>query len=255
MRHIAFGTLLGMLFFGSAVAQTAESPEQPRIVTTLQMDPESPQEFRGWWVAKDALLLINANGGYQLWKGIDRYELPQEVGRWNQRNHAVIQLESYAIPRTPASRFSMWLKNDALMADLSRSTAKGKATLFQKTPRPPTAPEDAMIGTWEGPGGHLVLRQDLSFYWTAPESRVPGSTTLSSQGGEWSCRGDQLRMAPTARHQLPIIEGVVLNSKKRITALKTSFGELRRVPRPDLPAPTPSEEAPVVSKKPAPDKG
>lgn len=251
-KHFALVPLLGLLLSSAAPGQTEKTQEPPRIVRTLEMDPESPQQFRGWWVSPNALLLIEANGGYQLWKGKDRFTLPQQMGRWHQRNHAVILLESYAIPRKPASRFSLWLKNDSLMADLVKSGSATKKTVFLKVAQPPPTPEDAIIGAWVGPGGQLMLNQDLSYEWTVPNSTLDAPATLASQRGHWSYREKQLRMIPLSKNQVPVIDEIVIDEKKRITTMRTSHGDMYRV-APAAPAidsqPLPAEPTPSTQTK------
>ena len=247
-KHLTLGILLAVLPLG-ATAEAQQEAKPPRVLRTIEMDPETPQEFRGWWVAEDALILIDAGGGYQLWEGTDRFATPVEMGRWHQRNHAVVLLESYAIPRRPASRLSMWIKGKELMADRQKPGASLSSTAFRKVSLPPVAPEDALIGIWEGPGGELHLNPDLSYLWRAPADAPAIPASLASQRGEWSFRNNQLRMVPLARRQVPVVEAVMMDEKKQITAMQTAHGQLKPLvdpailAKPNEPSSTPENQS------------
>ncbi|MCH2160991.1 MAG: hypothetical protein MK085_03865, partial [Phycisphaerales bacterium] len=206
-------------------ADTPPSEQPPRIVSNFQMDPEKPREFRGWWASENALLRVHQNGRYDLWTGRNRFRKPRETGRWHQRNHAVFLLDSYAIPRTTPTRVSMWLRNDALMADVG-----GLKFPFRKLEQPPLAPEDELIGVWEGAGGRLTLMPNLSYYWedTSPSGEQPVS--IRCQGGDFSYESRQLRMLPSSPRQEPVIVSTTRDEQNRITSFLTNAGSMQRVP-------------------------
>ena len=104
-------------------------------------------------------------------------------------------------------------------------------------------PEDALIGIWEGSGGELYLNPDLSYLWRAPADAPAVPASLASQRGEWSYRNNQLRMIPLARRQVPVVEAVMMDEKKQITAMQTAHGKLEPVVDPAILA-KPNEPAP-----------
>ena len=197
---------------------------EPKVVTTLQMDPENPRDFRGWWESDDALLKVDADGRYQLWKGRNRFSPPNQVGRWHQNNHAVFVLESYAIPRNPPARVSMWLKGEQLMANISERSA-----LFRKAKNAPPAPEDELIGTWRGPGGELVFNENLTYQWKLNGTDHGNPVSIRSQIGMFSFQKHKLQMVPRAPQQKPVVLSCTQDQKGRITTLSTGFGSMQRV--------------------------
>lgn len=228
--HAALLTL-GQATSDAAVVQDTEAA--PKIVTHLQMDPEDPREFRGWWKSDDALLRIRPNGRYDLWEGINRFRQPREIGRWHQQNYAVFVLDSYAIPRTEPTRVSMWLRNDVLMADVN-----GRTQPFEKLEHPPAAPEDELIGTWEGPGGRLTLTSSLGYRWEDTSERDQGPVSIRSQRGQFSYDNRELRMRPASPLQDPVVISTTRDKRNRITSFQTASGSMVRLKKPK-----PSESA------------
>ncbi|MCH2162628.1 MAG: hypothetical protein MK085_12250 [Phycisphaerales bacterium] len=208
----------------AAPQDDATSAPEPKVVTTLQMDPENPRDFRGWWESDDALLKVDVDGRYQLWKGRNRFSPPSQVGRWHQNNHAVFVLESYAIPRTPPARVSMWLKGKQLMADIS-----GKSAPFRKSKKAPLAPEDDLIGTWRGPGGELVFNGNLTYIWKASGTDNSKPVSIQSQAGMFSFQKHKLQMVPRAPQQKPVVLSCTQDKNGRIITLSTDFGPMQRV--------------------------
>ena len=229
-------TLL-ILILATLFAVPTYAQDDTKVTSTLQMDPETPEQFRGWWLADNALLYVGDDGRFKLWKGRDRYLRPHTVGRWHQRNHAVLMLESYALPRPRQARLSMWLDNDALKADLGSMT-------FAKTDTPPKTPEDDLIGTWVGNGGTLIMQPNLTYAWEAPLGETPEPVILGSQKGTWSYRGGELRLVPLAARQTTAITELVLNEKGTVIGFTSIRGSMIR-PKP--PAPTPTKIAPKSS--------
>lgn len=226
-------TLLALLLVTTFAAPTF-AQDDAAVTSTLQMDPEAPQQFRGWWLADNALLLVAADGSFKLWKGRDRYTRPHTVGRWHQRNHAVVMLESYALPRPRQARLSMWLDEGALKADLGSMT-------LSKAASPPRTPEDDLIGTWIGDGGKLHMLENLTYAWEAPLGETPEPVVLGSQQGTWSYRNGELRLVPLAPRQTAAITELVIDRKGKIIGFSSIRGPMTR-PKP--PAPTPTKVTP-----------
>lgn len=225
IHSIVLPLSLAISFAASGTPSSDEPPApEPKVVTTLQMDPEQPRDFRGWWESDDALLKVDADGRYQLWTGRNRFSPPSQVGRWHQNNHAVFVLESYAIPRTPPARVSMWLKDDQLMADIS-----GRSSSFRKAKNPPLAPEDDLIGTWRGPGGKLVFNDDLTYRWKAEGTDHSNPVSIRSQAGMFNFRKHKLQMVPRAPQQKPVVISCTQDKNGRIITLSTDFGSMQRV--------------------------
>ena len=230
--RMLFACLLAALFAAPAGAQTDAA-----VTTTLQMDPEAPEQFRGWWLADNALLKIGRNGSFQLWKGRDRYARPHTVGRWHQRNHAVLMLESYALPRPRQARFSMWLDEKALKADLGSMT-------LTKISKAPHTPEDGLIGLWVGEGGTLVMHDNLTYSWAAPYGESAEPVVLGSQDGTWSYRNGELRLIPLAPRQTTAITALVIDEDGGVVGFSSIRGSMER---PEPAPPTPKKAVPKTS--------
>jgi hypothetical protein len=198
----------------------------PVIVTTLQMDPEHPREIIGWWSSPTELVHLAADGRYRHWKGHDRFAAPIRSGRWHRENHAVFWLESYAIPKPPRSRAALWLRDDALMADVDATGA------FRHHETPPRIPADHLLGLWTGDGGTLEFRPDSTYIWTAPPSASP--IAIGGQRGRWRLTEDgRLRLDPQLADQPPVLIGLTRDAGEspephddRIVELRSIVGVL-----------------------------
>lgn len=213
---------LAMLFLTSAPddASTSEVPA-PVVVTTLQMDPEKPQEIAGWWHGENGLLEVTNDGRYRRWKDLDRFNRPIEVGRWHRENHAVFWLESYALPRTPRQRAALWLEDDALMANLDRRET------YRFGKNPPACPADGLVGHWVGTGGGLKLHKDLTYRWTAPKSTQPAD--LGGQRGRWRFGlDDRLHLEPLVTNQSPALISIRRDDQHEIVEIQSIAGPMSR---------------------------
>lgn len=203
----------------------------PVVVTTLQMDPESPREIVGWWVAPDGLVEVREDGGFRRWNSHDRLDRPAESGRWHRENHAVFWLEPYTLPKTPRRRAALWLRDDALMATIDGATAA-----FGHASSPPRIPADDLLGDWHGPGGHLVFRDDSTYVWTAAGDADGAPARIGAQRGRWRLDADRrLRLEPVLAGQRPVLTAVVRDDGEtpdpgddRIVELRSVDGAMRR---------------------------
>ena len=119
----------------------------------------------------------------------------------------------------------MWLRNDVLMADVN-----GRKKPFRKLQQPPVAPEDELIGTWEGPGGRLTLTPSLDYYWEDTSSEATGPVSIRCQGGQFTYENRQLRMMPDSPRQDPVIVSTTRDHENRITSFQSSGGTMERLP-------------------------
>ena len=219
--------------------ETLDAPP-PVIVRTLHMNPEKPREVVGWWVGPEGMIEVSRDGRYRRWPTVDRFAAPQEHGRWHRENHAVFWLEPYTIPKVPRRRAALWLRDDALMTDLS---GDDRPFLWRKTA--PPIPADALLGRWEGPGGTLELTPDRRYHWSAPVTDHPAM--LAGQRGIWSLDAEgRLTLNPMLRSQEPAITVALRDSDDRILQLRSPEGILtpRTPPSPrESVAPDPSNKA------------
>ena len=253
-------SLLAIIFGPGAPALPVDDQPNPPsrppvIVTTLQMDPETPREMVGWWTSPEGLVHLAPDGRYRQWKSHDRFAPPDRSGRWHRENHAVFWLESYAIPKPPRVRAALWLRDDALMANLA-----GAPAAFEHRRTPPRIPADDLLGMWRGEGGTFEFRPDSTYVWTAPTSASPAS--LGGQRGRWRLdRDGRLRLEPVLPGQSPVLVGLDRNegaspdpSDDRIVEVRSIAGPMRRsdadgtddvVPlNPDAPQTEPDAAAP-----------
>jgi hypothetical protein len=217
--------------FGS-LAAAEDPPSQARppvIVTTLQMDPEHPRDIVGWWASPTELVQLAADGRYRHWKGHDRFAPPARTGRWHRENHAVVWLETYALPKPPRTRAALWLRDDDLMATLDASPAA-----FRHRNTPPRIPADDLLGMWSGEGGDFEFRPDSTYVWTAPASASP--IGIGGQRGRWRLDEDgRLRLEPHVPGQPPVLVGLRRDEGEspdpmddRIIELESIAGPIRR---------------------------
>lgn len=225
--------ILASIPLALAVAATAiaADPPPPIVVTTLQMDPESPRPITGWWIASNGLVELREDGGFRRWPNHDRLDRPIETGRWHRENHAVFWLEAYTLPRTPRRRAALWLRDDLLMA-----TIDGAATSFRHAEAPPRIPADDLLGAWTGAGGQLVFRDDSTYLWTAPASTDGSPARLGAQRGRWRLDADRrLRLEPLVTGQPPVLVAIRRDEgptpdpgDDRIVELQSIDGPMRR---------------------------
>ena len=204
-------------------ASVAPTNDEVRIVRTLAMDPEDRRPIVGWWSGPGGMLQVDRDGRYRWWKTTDRFAAPEATGRWHRENHAVFWIESYAVPKTPRRRAALWLRGDEVMTDL-----EGVSKPLRWSRTAPVAPADALIGTWEGPGGTLVMDDRLAYRWTAPSSSSPAS--IGGQRGRWRMNGQgRLVVEPLLASQEPAILSIERTPKGTIESISTRFGPMRRV--------------------------
>ena len=236
--------LLFSLIASPPLPDESSDPRPPIIVRTLQMNPEKPREIVGWWVGRDGLIEIARDGRYRHWPTIDRFAPPEEYGRWHRENHAVFWLEAYTIPKVSRRRAALWLRNDALMTDLTRDEHP-----FQWRKTPPSIPAEDLIGVWEGPGGTLELTTDRRYQWTAPDTDHPAM--IAGQRGLWSLGPDgRFVLSPMLASQESAITVQERDENRRIVRLRSPMGTLTR-----RPPPTPPESVKEDSSKKHPEGG
>ena len=240
LRIPALMFLLAAPLFAATSPQDATPREAPvpRIVSTLAMDPESPQEIVGWWSDGRRLIEVARDGRYRRWNDLDRFDRPSDVGRWHRDNHAVFWLNSYLLPAPPPRRVALWLRDDVLMADVARLKKP-----FVHSATPPRVPSDELVGRWRGPGGELRLDPDLTYTWSRGGA-VDAPIVITSQRGRWRLLADgRLLIEPFAVNQRPMIRVAILDEANRIVELASDSGGLRLQPPPPRPVANPEPPA------------
>ena len=92
-------------------------------------------------------------------------------------------------------------------------------------PEPP-APEDGLLGRWEGTLGSLWLGADSRYSFSPPDGQSDEPATLAGHAGAWQLDDDVLVLEPDA----PNLEPLRLRPETRSNALvlTSPHGELRR---------------------------
>lgn len=208
----------------SASASAPESPP-PRIVRTLEMDPETPLEIEGWWSDGKGLLEVQPDGRYRAWSTIDRFRRPTDVGRWHRENHAVFWLDSYRVPKAPRTRVPLWLRNGSLMATLDP-----EESAYSKMLVPPTVPTESLLGGWTCEGHRLTFSEDLRWRHRPEEVDPLVPVRRDALGGTWRMSLDGvLHMQPESLAEPPVTE-LVRDDGGRLVGLRSPYGTFVRVP-------------------------
>ena len=228
--HLRRSALLTLIVACGCATTTTSEDRRPTVVHTLQMDPEQPPEVVGWWLSPLALLELTDDGRFRRWSSHDRFERPEETGRWHRDNHAVFWLEIYADPSPPRRRAALWYRDDVLMATIDRTPGA-----YRLSDGPPWIPADELLGVWTGEGGTIEFREDATYLWTSStESGAPAR--IGGQRGRWRLdENRRLLIEPLLSDQTPAITSLVRDDfgtpstdDDLVIEVRSSLGPMRR---------------------------
>jgi hypothetical protein len=185
-------------------AAQSEAPKPPPI-PALDIDPTEQIDVRGWWSNGTELLLIQADGGYRLWKGISRYRAPDDIGRWDRQTYRTLWLETYRGAVHTRDRAHLRREDGILLLTLRDLQP------MKPLARPPHTREDTIVGTWSGPPGTLQLRDDGTYSFSVskgdPKDRQPAR--LGSHTGTWLLKDGNVVLSQGERVQ-PVLAALVV---------------------------------------------
>ena len=239
-RHLtrALAVALVCAASGARPASAQSNAPTPPPIPDLDIDPTEQIDVKGWWSNGRELLLIQADGGYRLWKGTNRFLAPDDIGRWDRQTYRTLWLETYRGQKHSRDRAHLRRESGTLLLTVRDLQP------MQQLQRPPHTREDTMVGSWSGPPGTLQLRGDGTYTFAAskadPKDRQP--IRLGSHSGTWLVRDDTLVLSQGERTK-PVVAPIVLPVPvPSVPAAASSSGAARTVP--PTTAPSPSGAAP-----------
>ena len=206
---------------------TAVAATTPRIVRTIEMDPETPLDIEGWWSDGTRLLEVRRGGDFRIWSTFDRFRPPADVGRWHRENHAVFWLESYRIPKEPRRRVPLWLRDGSLMATLDADEPP-----FSKMLVPPSVPAESLIGDWACGDHRLAFSADLRWRHRLGDVEDAEPVRRDVEVGSWWMPLDGSLRMWSATSQRPPISGLRRDEQGVLIGLESPFGVFERVQPP-----------------------
>jgi len=181
----------------------SDAPAPPPI-PALDIDPTEKIDVTGWWSNGRELLLIQADGGYKLWKGTNRFLAPDDIGRWDRQTYRTLWLETYRGQKHSRDRAHLRREQGTLLLSVRDLQP------MQQLARPPHTREDTLIGAWSGPPGTLTLRDDGTYSFSVaksgPKDRQPAR--IGSHTGTWLVRDDSLVLTQGDRMK-PVVATIV----------------------------------------------
>ena len=187
----------------------SDAPVPPPI-PALDIDPTEEIDVRGWWSNGRELLLIQADGAYKLWKGTNRFLAPDDIGRWDRQTYRTLWLETYRGQKHSRDRAHLRREDGTLLLTVRDLQP------MQPLTRPPHTREDTFVGSWSGPPGTLVLRDDGTYSFSVaksdPKDRQPAR--LGSHSGTWLVRDDTLVLTQGDRMK-PVTAAIVTPASER----------------------------------------
>ncbi len=181
----------------------SDAPAPPPI-PALDIDPTEQIDVRGWWSNGRELLLIQADGGYKLWKGTNRFLAPDDVGRWDRQTYRTLWLETYRGQKHSRDRAHLRREGGTLLLSVRDLQP------MQQLARPPHTREDSLVGAWSGPPGTLTLRDDGTYSFSVaksgPKDRQPAR--IGSHSGTWLVRDETVVLSQGDRMK-PVVATIV----------------------------------------------
>lgn len=178
-----------------APSLAADEAPAPPPVPKLDIDPTEQIDVRGWWSNGSELLLIQPDGGYRLWRTVNRYLPPNDIGRWDRQTYRTLWLETYRGDAHSRDRAHLRREDGVLLLSLRDLEP------MKPLARPPRTREDTLLGTWSGPPGSLSLRDDGTYAFTVartgPQDRQP--LRMGSHSGTWMVKDDAIVMGDAGR--------------------------------------------------------
>jgi hypothetical protein len=204
---------------------TKSDPRPPVTHTPLALDPANPVELGRWWSSGKLLLELNDDARYCVYPSLNRYQTPQEFGRWDRLTYASVQMQPYAHagPNPQAYRATLELAADGLQLALP---ALGH---FKPLARVPSVIEDRIIGVWRSEDGMLRLMSDMQYrFLPATASATPMSTHVG-HSGTWRVEKGQLLLQPHASNLGPFAVQIENPASSDKTALMNDGRAMERV--------------------------
>lgn len=202
VRALAVALSCGGPLMPLASAQS-DAPAPPPI-PALDIDPTEEIDVRGWWSNGRELLLIQADGSYRLWKGVNRFLAPDDVGRWDRQTYRTLWLETYRGQKHSRDRAHLRREGGTLLLTVRDLQP------MQPLARPPHTREDSLVGAWSGPPGTLTLREDGTYSFSVatsgPKDRQPAR--IGSHSGTWLVRDDTVVLTQGDRMK-PVVATIV----------------------------------------------
>ncbi|MBU3728294.1 MAG: hypothetical protein FGM37_03470 [Phycisphaerales bacterium] len=181
----------------------SDAPAPPPI-PALDIDPTEKIDVRGWWSNGRELLLIQADGGYKLWKGTNRFLAPDDIGRWDRQTYRTLWLETYRSQKHTRDRAHLRREGGTLLLTMRDLQP------MQPLARPPHTREDSLVGAWSGPPGTLTLRDDGTYSFSVaksgPKDRQPAR--IGSHSGTWLVRDETVVLSQGDRMK-PVVATIV----------------------------------------------
>ena len=198
----------------------SEGTEPPPIVSTpLELDPTEQIELAEWWSNDEQMLRLLENGSYRRYDSANRYHAAAEQGKWWQHSYAALWLAPYRELRPEPTRVAI-ARIDGRLA----LRVDDLEPLLELEARP-AAPEDKLVGWWEGTFGGLHLGDNGRYAYSPP---APGDqpATVAGHLGTWRLRERVVWLQPDA----PNLQPIRLRTAGRGDAmrLRADEGELER---------------------------
>jgi hypothetical protein len=190
------------------------------LAAPLELDPTEHYDISRWWSNGKQLLRLDQNSSYALYGSQNRYEKPLERGRWSKQDYATLWLEPYTDLKHERHRVRV-TKISGRIAMQVRSLDPMFAIQA-----PPRAPEDSLIGQWNGPLGTLNLQPDMRYAFVpAPANRR--GTAVVGHSGTWALVNGAPALKPDTPSVPPLQLG--LRTADDDIVLLSDQGELHKV--------------------------
>lgn len=213
--------LAGLCGLASIGCEQKSVEPEPVVHTPLDLDPTQDIVLGQWWTNGKELLRLYDDGRYSQYASMNRYEIPEQRGRWSRGSYAVIWMEPYAT-RQQRIRVSIDRADGKIVLNIP------KLGVLHSMDDPPPVLEDRLIGTWENQIGAIRLNSNMRFEYSRKwAGDNPSPTTMPAQG-KWRITGQILELIPdspayeTVWIEIKVsTEGITLQSPKGIFRKQT----------------------------------
>jgi hypothetical protein len=165
------------------------------------------------------MLRLQEDGGYRRYDSANRYHTAAEQGKWWQHSYAALWLAPYRQLRREPTRVAI-TKVDGRLA-LRLNDLEPLLALEAR----PVAPEDKLVGSWEGTFGELRLGDDGRYAYS-PLAVGDQPAVVAGHLGTWRLRERVVWLQPDAPNLQPIRLRTV--GRGDAMRLRTDDGELQR---------------------------
>jgi hypothetical protein len=219
MRYIPFA-LCFVFVTVSGCASKKEAPPPPAVSTPLEFDPTHDYELPSWWTNGEYLLHLDADGGYALYEGVNRYQRPTQRGHWWQQSYAALWLEPYAERAPGRLRSSIRNVDDAYVLNVPDLDP------MIGIEAPPPVLEDRLFGGWSGSFGTLLLNRNLRYVFSPGGARPDQPAAVAGHDGVWRVEDDAVILQPDSRGMPAVLVHVRIDDDTIV--LETAEGPLAR---------------------------